>query len=299
MAIGKWNIDVFLVDVGHGNACLIYTENVLVIFDCGNTESSLSNISVDKGKKNLTDAIQSIFNKTKIKNLTPIFILSHPHGDHYSLYSSLVDKVFKKVIPVVTLEDNIYKNLCIIKDPQVKNYSATPASNGMGLGDFLNSFDPKPIPDNDETIRALNNIEIYYNKKVCEDKDAYMLDCTKEHYYKQKTYVENDIGFLLHINRENSKTNEPQSIILPGDMSYYFWPDNISNNADIIVVPHHYKVSNRKDNLKFKDNAKFYVTMGIPNKASTEHKKYMQSLNVDDTKFRYVDKVNRKKYYEL
>ena len=82
-------------------------------------------------------------------------------------------------------------------------------------------------------------------------------------------------------------------------MSYYFWPGNISDNADIIVVPHHYKVSNKKDGLNFKDGAKFYVTMGIPNKASTEHKEYMKSLGIDDTMFRYVDKVNRKKYYEL
>ena len=278
-------IRVFLVNVGFGNAVFIHTGKSLVVFDSGHYEKSRIQYTNEiKSRINIKELCDYI-NPKNINRI--IFVLSHPHRDHYNL---------KKTI------ENCLNN--------VSNHYSIAFDNGM-------------YPQNDETyvLESLNKLQSIkdINKKTIKDlitidaADISELDyelknirvfANDNSFSSEYKEQQNDKGLMLYVKTGNKR------IILPGDMSYVHWFNGVSDkhskilieNADCIVIPHHIMKTTIPSNIsefKVKKEVKWYAC--IANKQTSDDKfneKHVEFLNAINAQITYTDEPG-KKYLEI
>ncbi len=196
---------VTVYKVGHGNTITIQKDNKCILFDCG-TFPYTTNL------------------KSQISLIKPdIIIFSHWHCDHYDFLNDVDDSNLKLVIfPCDTGK---------IKPTfkRVKQHLGYFQRCGIALIQ-LDRIAP-PIPSSFLENYGFENIDLF----VGENKPA---PATPQYGVIGYDRSDDDSGILLSIKSCCGSSHA----ILPGDCSYYSWPDQLQNElSDVanLVVPHH------------------------------------------------------------
>lgn len=218
---------VHIYNVGCANTvCIKHHKGKTILFDCG------------------YDTRSPIYEKTKNyikKNIKPnIIIISHWHRDHYNIlpeldYSNLDYIIFNGL-------ENCPQE---IRDDILTPY----ASKAVDLS--LGGYTPDLLIN-----KGYDGIKLFVGTDAVPPSNNYGIIP-----YPDSIHL-NDSGIILCVGSLQQRYNR---IILPGDASYYSWPNEpelkLDNNLSRLLVPHHgggvYAAQNFNNQLKYK---KIYVS---------------------------------------
>ena len=207
---------VKIYKVGHANTVSIENDRSdkdyrCILFDCGK--------SSDKYKRTV-DVI-----KHKLKPTT--LIISHWHGDHFSLVEEIDTSRLKLIIVPTAYEfkmaDSIKKTLCFLNKKGVKIVALRSEFDlkrygynriKIFLGENNQLPDQSELWDEDNTLEELEEAigRINYSRTV------------------------DDSGIIMSI------AGKKYHAILPGDCAYYSWPDSKElefEGLNRLIIPHH------------------------------------------------------------
>ncbi len=272
---------VIIYKVGFANTIYIkYNNGKSILLDCGIDISYLNNINNGNNPGNYKRAHKLI------KKLKPnTLIITHWHEDHYNLYqeidiSNLEQVIYTDYLPrneVITKFNEWKKNnkniKLIVINSDVTNY-------------FLGSDYPCTSiwRGNGNTPPAQDQAKDF----IC--------SCSNKQF-------ENDSGLIVLI--ENNGTT-----ILPADVSYYCWPDEIKSRLSTfenIVLPHHscqvYGLDNITQNTTFNN---IFISSRFDNfidKSPNKHRSMINYLinDTSDSRYSFTETIgnnsNNSKYH--
>lgn len=282
----KYTVTIY--KVGHGNAITIENDRQgdeyrCILFDCGTDRNQLKRMDTDYHNTKNT-IIQSVKPTT--------IIISHIHSDHYSLMNDVDMSDVKLVVCPRELFDNrknTYDFTESIRERLKDNEVKCVCPEGFIEKKVLSKY-------------GYNRITIFKGKgwdpyAYSGDPEADILDewevgCIK---YSNK---DNDSGIILSI------AGTEGHAILPGDCSYYSWPDEPELEFDKLrrlVVPHHGgNVYVKRDYYRSNCDLSFYISEGktefldkidyseVGNVNGNWHRSFLESVCSKGKKIEYL-----------